>query len=94
MKIQFSKIKITPYRTFHPGWVVGVSNDLGNELIAEGVAFRVPDDTRALKYPVGAPVSAECVPTSEALESAPKGAIVAPEQKETKKPFRFGKGQQ
>jgi hypothetical protein len=83
MKIRFTKIKVTPHRTFHPGWVVGVSDDMGAAFIAEGVAIQVPNDTRALKYPPAAPISAECVPTPEALDSAPKGATVLPEKKKS-----------
>lgn len=72
---------------FCAGWVAGFSRSKESRLIQQGYAISVPEGARALKRAPTQAVTVECVVDPEEMQSAPKGAVLAPapEKKYTSK---------
>lgn len=62
---------------FPAGTVIGTHDNKAAELVAAGYGHYVPDDTRMYRYPVAAPVVADCfaetaTPDFQEVETASK----------------------
>ena len=60
---------------FPAGTVIGTHDNRAAELVAAGVGDYVPDDTRMYRYPVAAPIVADCfaetaTPEMQEIETA------------------------
>ena len=61
MKVRLKKDKLINGEINRAGWVLGVDEPTAYAWITSGDAEAAPDDTRALRYELQAPVAQTCV---------------------------------